>query len=125
MVNNEENIGLDYLWIKFHSTVDSQKMQKISHLIKKISKLKYCKLENSRSRGKSATRLIWDSMREISLLAYLMSNEKYRRRCKNHPVSSGSTEGPENIGALFIREPNTSTNTSQLITQLLTVHRCM
>ena len=43
--NNETNIKLAYLWIKFHSTVDTRQIQKISHIIKKVFKLKYCKLK--------------------------------------------------------------------------------
>ena len=31
--------------MKFHSTVDAGQMQKISHFIKKVCKLKYCKLK--------------------------------------------------------------------------------
>ena len=40
MGNNKGNIGLDYQWIKFDSTVDSGQTQKTAHLMKKVCKLK-------------------------------------------------------------------------------------
>ena len=45
MVHNELNIGVDYLWKKIISTDDAGKIQNFLHLVKKVCKLKYCKMK--------------------------------------------------------------------------------
>ena len=46
MDHNEVNIGVAYLWRKFHSIDDARKIQKKTHIIKNFFKLKYCELKH-------------------------------------------------------------------------------
>ena len=77
----------------------------------------------SRAIMQASTLRIWNSRRERSLLAYLSINESNRRLCKNHPVPSSIIEGLANIGTSASREPNTSENICQWISQLLTIDK--
>ena len=114
MVNNEVNIMLAYLWMKFYSTVDAGKMQRNSTLHKEKIQIEIMQAEKlSRSSRKAETRLSWYSRRQMSLITYLLRNENNIRLFKNKPVSSGIIEGLTNIGGSFSRKPNTITNTSQ------------
>ena len=71
---------LAYQWIKFHSTVDSEKCKNSTPYKEGLKTKKTASRRNFKiCQEKGATRLIWNYRRERSLLEYLPKDKHNRR----------------------------------------------